>query len=126
MFLSFPLLASPSFDCDRILFDAERIICNDLDLSAAEARMTEAYRILLLKLSNEDADSMKREQQKWLRHLYERFDHTEGPVKADDLLYAFKLRETEFRSYVPDVRIEMNSEIPLDREACESIISPEQ
>jgi len=56
---------APSFDCGKVSSGAERLICSNRELSAADVKLAQLYRIALNGSSNKDV--VKREQISWLK-----------------------------------------------------------
>jgi uncharacterized protein len=55
----------PSFDCAKAKSSAERLICVDSELAAAEKRMAERYKEALQSLTREQQELLKQDQRSW-------------------------------------------------------------
>lgn len=79
---------SPSFDCQRASNGAERLICSNRELAAADVRLAQVYRELMG--SGVDRDSLRRDQNEWRRNVRDVcFD-------ANCMLAAYSRRLKEF------------------------------
>jgi len=76
--VSNPLTAA-SFNCKKASTQAERMICNDPDISVADTEMARAYKSLHAALPKSERDLLKADQRKWLKERKIEFRSCEEP-----------------------------------------------
>ena len=65
---SFPALAaSPSFNCDEAIHEAEQFICKDAELARLDRSMNELYAEVLASLPASERKRLKAEQRGWVK-----------------------------------------------------------
>ena len=62
-------ILTPSFDCAKATKNAERMICSNKELAAADVKMAEAYKKVFHKSSKTALAALKREQNNWRKNV---------------------------------------------------------
>jgi len=72
-------LTAASFDCKKASTKSERMICNDSELGAADAKMAKAYKRLRKALPRSERNLLKVDQRDWLEERNVKFQSCEEP-----------------------------------------------